>query len=211
MTKYSEALKEYNKGKDKWCIPRKGSPDYKIIEKIMEKNKGSKLSSKDLKVPNIKVSKVSNVHKIPKEPKIKVPKEDKVKVPKICPEGTVLNPKTNRCNKIKVLKVPKEPKEPKESKVHKEPIVKLSNVSKKSKNENIINFPISMKLLSDKKYSKSSVKSSQKTSRVFIKQVNSKQNVNIIANFLRNKLVKDKYTLDNRVSFYKYINNLLLI
>ena len=49
-----------------------------------------------------------------------------------------------------------------------------------------------------------------KRSSVFIKHVDNEQNANIIANFLRNKLIKDKYTLDNRVSFYKYINNLLL-
>jgi len=253
MSKYSEPLKEYNKGKDKLCIPKKGSDDYKLILKIMEKNENkissSPKSQKVLVETKVKVPKICpegtvlnpktnrcNKIKVHKEPKVKVPKEPKVKVPKICPEGTVLNPKTNRCNKIKVhkepkVKVPKEPnvKVPKicpegtvlnpktnrcnKIKVHKEPkepIVKLSSVSKKSKNENIINFPISMKLLSDKKYSKSSVKSSKKTSRVFIKQVNSKQNVNIIANFLRNKLIKDKYTLDNRVSFYKYINNLLV-
>jgi len=112
MTKYSEALKEYNKGKDKWCMPRKGTPDYKIIKDIIEKNKSPKFSSK---VP-------------------------------------------------KVLKVSKDPKS----------------------------------------------SSSRKRSSVFIKQVDNKQNANIIANFLRNKLIKDKYTLDNRVSFYKYINNLLV-
>jgi len=49
-----------------------------------------------------------------------------------------------------------------------------------------------------------------KRSSVFIKQVDNKQNANIIANFLRNKLIKDKYTLDNRVAFYKYIKKLLV-
>ena len=36
MTKYNDALKEYNKGKDNWCMPRKGTPDYKIIKDIIE-------------------------------------------------------------------------------------------------------------------------------------------------------------------------------
>lgn len=32
---------------------------------------------------------------------------------KICPEGKVLNPKTNRCVKVKEPKAPKQPKQPK--------------------------------------------------------------------------------------------------
>ena len=145
MTEYFEALKEYNRGKDKWCMPRKGSDDYKLIIKIIEKNNGTKLSSK--------------------EPKVKV------------------------------------------SKVSKEPKVKVSNVPK---NKSVINLPILNNSFSNKKYSKFSIKNIQKTSRVFIPQINTKKNANIIANFLKNKLIKDKYTLDNRLAFYKYINNLLV-
>jgi len=139
MTKYFEALKEYNHGKDKWCMPRKGSDDYKLIIKIVEKNKGIK-----------SLSKVSKT----KEPKVKVPKV---------------------------------------------PI-----------NKSVINIPIIDNSFSNKKYSKSSIKGSLNRSSVFIKQVDSKKNANIIANFLRNKLIKNKYVLDNRVAFYKYINNLLV-
>jgi len=145
MTKYSEALKEYNKGKDKWCIPRKGTPDYKIIKDIIGKNKIIKSSSKE---PKIKVPKV------PKEPKIKVPKEPKVKV----------------------SKVPK----------------------------------VSIRPYSPMRTNRSRSSSTRKRSSVFIKQVDNKQNANIIANFLKNKLIKDKYTLTNRIAFYKYINNLLV-
>jgi len=142
MTKYNEALKEYNHGKDKWCMPRKGSDDYKLIIKIIEKNKVIKASSK--------------------EPKIKVSKEPKLKV------------------------------------------------SKEHKSKTVINLPISMNSFSNKKYSKSTRKTSKQRSSVFIPQVNTKKNAIIIANFLKNKLIKNKYTLDNRVSFYKYINNLLV-
>ena len=43
--KYIDALKKYNEGKDKWCMPRKGSEDYlniiKIVKKV-SKNKGVK-------------------------------------------------------------------------------------------------------------------------------------------------------------------------
>jgi hypothetical protein len=37
MTKYMDALKKYNEGKDKWCMPRKGSEDYLKIVNMMKK------------------------------------------------------------------------------------------------------------------------------------------------------------------------------
>ena len=159
-------------------MPRKGSDDYKVIIKIIEKNKVINPSSKE---PKVKVPKEPKV-KVPKEPKVKVPKEPKVKVPK--------EPK---------VKVPKEPK----VKVPKEPKVK------DPKNKSVINLPILNNRFSNKKYSKSLKKSSEKRSSVFIKQVDTKQNANIIANFLKNKLIKYKYTLDNRIAFYNYISNIL--
>ena len=35
--KYIDALKKYNEGSDKWCMPRKGSEDYLKIINIMKK------------------------------------------------------------------------------------------------------------------------------------------------------------------------------
>jgi hypothetical protein len=89
-------------------------------------------------------------------------------------------------------------------KVQKEPKLKVP------KSKTVINFPISTNSFLNKKYSKSSIKNGGKRSSVFIKQVENEQNANIIANFLKNKLIKDKYTLTNRIAFYKYINNLLV-
>jgi hypothetical protein len=37
MTKYIDALKKYNEGSDKWCMPRKGSEDYLKIRSMMNK------------------------------------------------------------------------------------------------------------------------------------------------------------------------------
>ena len=34
--KYIDALKKYNEGKDKWCMPRKGSEDYLNIIRMMK-------------------------------------------------------------------------------------------------------------------------------------------------------------------------------
>ena len=52
--KYIDALKKYNEGKDKWCIPRKGSVDYlqmmKMVNKITKlKKSAGKNTSKDKK------------------------------------------------------------------------------------------------------------------------------------------------------------------
>ena len=44
MIKYREALKKYNEGSDKWCMPRKGSEDYLKIRNMM--NKISKMKDK---------------------------------------------------------------------------------------------------------------------------------------------------------------------
>ena len=43
--KYISALKKYNEGSDKWCMPRKGSVDYLKIIKAMKEKSNSKQSS----------------------------------------------------------------------------------------------------------------------------------------------------------------------
>jgi len=49
--KYIDALKKYNEGKDKWCMPRKGSNDYLDIIKMVKKisNIKDKKNIKDIK------------------------------------------------------------------------------------------------------------------------------------------------------------------
>jgi hypothetical protein len=39
--KYIDALRKYNEGKDKWCVPRKGTEDYIKIRNMMNM-KGTK-------------------------------------------------------------------------------------------------------------------------------------------------------------------------
>ena len=36
--KYIDALKKYNEGKTKWCMPKRGSADYIKIKKMVDKN-----------------------------------------------------------------------------------------------------------------------------------------------------------------------------
>ena len=35
QSKFNKALKEFNKGKSSWCIPKKDSKDYEKVMKIM--------------------------------------------------------------------------------------------------------------------------------------------------------------------------------
>lgn len=53
--KYIDALKKYNEGKDKWCMPRKGSEDYLKIREMMKKVSKIKKSkrSKNIKKEDI--------------------------------------------------------------------------------------------------------------------------------------------------------------
>ena len=49
VMKYITALKKYNEGSDKWCMPRKGSEDYLKIIEIMKKISSVK-NSKERKI-----------------------------------------------------------------------------------------------------------------------------------------------------------------
>jgi len=55
--KYIDALKKYNEGKDKWCMPRKGSEDYlniiKMVKKISNIKKAKGIKIKDKKDGNV--------------------------------------------------------------------------------------------------------------------------------------------------------------
>lgn len=140
--KYTDALKIYNKGKTKWCFPRKGSVDH----------------GKVLKIQGKPVVKVKNAVK-----KVSKTKKDVKKIDK----------------KVEVLK----------------------NISKKPKS------------ISNKVFIKDVVKAESKTpefvkvSRNSISKKNSK--AKRIQRFLKNKLITNKYTLDNRVKFSKYLQSRL--
>jgi len=42
---YLEALKIYNQGKNSWCSPRRGTPEYYMVRSIMNKNSGKSVTS----------------------------------------------------------------------------------------------------------------------------------------------------------------------
>ena len=47
-----QALQEYNKGKNKWCVVKKGTPEHAEVMKIMNRIKGGK--EKDNSIGKIK-------------------------------------------------------------------------------------------------------------------------------------------------------------
>lgn len=60
---YILALKEFNKGKTMWCIPKKGSEDHKEVTRLKEKiMKGEKIEHVQEKVKKIeeRVSEITN-------------------------------------------------------------------------------------------------------------------------------------------------------
>ena len=50
--KYIDALKKYNEGSDKWCMPRKGSEDYLKVINLMKRISNIKKSADDKKSDN---------------------------------------------------------------------------------------------------------------------------------------------------------------
>ena len=75
--KYIDALRKYNEGSDKWCIPRKGSADYLKIRDMMkkissiQKSKSKDSSKEDLVEKNmrIKVLQAAIKRRLSKRPK----------------------------------------------------------------------------------------------------------------------------------------------
>jgi hypothetical protein len=60
--KYIDALKKYNEGKDKWCMPRKGTADYLQIIKMMKKiSKIKKSAGKDASKDKEKDAKIKKI------------------------------------------------------------------------------------------------------------------------------------------------------
>ncbi len=61
--KYIDALKKYNEGKTKWCMPKRGSVDYIKIKKMVDKNYSpkNKILLKSKSVSKVDISNITNV------------------------------------------------------------------------------------------------------------------------------------------------------
>jgi len=126
--KYIEALRKYNEGKNKWCMPRKGSSDYITIKRMIDKNYQEKMVSAKLKTSaksSTKSLKNSDIYK-----------------------------SLSKDNRIIIDNLSKKPK-----------IKKSPNI-----------------FISDKRIQK-------------------------IQKFFKKYAVKDKYILENRIKYYKYLLN----
>ena len=77
--KYIDALKKYNEGKTKWCMPKRGSVDYIKIKKMVDKNYSpkNKILLKSKSVSKVDISNITNVIDKP------VSKESKLIIDKI--------------------------------------------------------------------------------------------------------------------------------
>ena len=53
---YLDALKIYNQGKNSWCSPRRGTPEYYMVRSIMNKNSGNSLNSTNSHVMSMRTS-----------------------------------------------------------------------------------------------------------------------------------------------------------
>ena len=153
--KYIDALKKYNEGSDKWCMPRKGSVDYLKIIEIMKR------------ISNIKKSRESsnNIETKAKDNNIKILQAAIKRKLIILPKKNSTQQSANSAN----------------SRLHSASII----------NNNSESFKRASK--------KPSYKSS---SRVFSKDIYKNMKVNKIQNFLKDKLIINKYKLLNRINRY---------
>ena len=102
-------------------VGKKVSTLQAVIRRKLVENEKNKLPNALARVkarriipaPDPKTDAIKKLQAIIRRKIIKKPEPVKpvpIKPPKICPEGSVLNPITNRCNKIKIPKIPKIPK-----------------------------------------------------------------------------------------------------
>lgn len=68
-----QALREFNKNKDNWCIPRKGTKDHNQVKQINDKL--SELRKKGIKKQKKSDTELSNIRKNIEKEKIKDKKE----------------------------------------------------------------------------------------------------------------------------------------
>ena len=153
--KYIDALKKYNEGSDKWCMPRKGSVDYLKIIEIMKR------------ISNIKKSKESSNNTETKA------KDNNIKI-------------LQAAIKRKLIILPKK---------------NSTQQSTSSANSNLHSASIINN--NSESFKRASKKPSYKSSsRVFSKDIYKNMKVNKIQNFLKDKLIINKYKLLNRINRY---------
>jgi glycyl-tRNA synthetase beta subunit len=115
--KYIDALKKYNEGKDKWCMPRKGSEDYLNIIKMV------KNVSKIKKTKRIKDSSIGNDSKSKNA-------DSKIKILQAAIKRKLTFNKNNSNIKASISKISKKPSYNSKSRIFSNDILKNMKIKK---------------------------------------------------------------------------------
>ena len=177
--KVKKTLKKYDESGNiiKKSKPKKVCPEGKVLNPLT--NRCIKIKPEKVKKTLKKYDESGNIIK-------------KSKPKKVCPEGKVLNPLTNRCIKIKPEKIKKN------INAQKTDSNLISKISEKPKN------------ISKKVFINDVIKEESETPEFIELSINNssslkKKKGEIIRNFFKDKLMVNKYTLDNRINFAKYL------
>jgi len=189
-----DALRRYNEGSDKWCIPRKGSADYFKIREMMkkissiQKSKSKESSKEDIENKNrrIRILQAAIKRRLVKKPM-------KSKSPSPSPLPSKESSKEdieNKNRRIRILQAAIK------RRLAKKPMKSLS-----------LSPPPPHKSLSRLSSSSPTQPSYRSESRAFSKDYYENQGAMKIQKFLRDKLIANKNNLNNRVNAYKLVSS----
>ena len=181
--KYMDALRKYNEGSDKWCIPRKGSEDYLKIRSMMKKISSIQNSkSKDSSKEDIEA------------------KNNRIRVLQAAIKRRLTAKKNDEKEKtVRVLQA-----------AIKRRITAKKDAKSKSKSASAASSVASSASAASSAASSASVAASaaayKTSSRVFSSDVYKNQKITKIQKFLRNKLIAKKNNLISRINTYKLVS-----
>ena len=177
--KYMDALRKYNEGSDKWCIPRKGSEDYLKIRSMMKKISSIQNSkSKDSSKEDIEA------------------KNNRIRVLQAAIKRRLTAKKNDEKEKtVRVLQA-----------AIKRRLTAKKNVKSKSASSAASSASSASSAASASAASAASAAAYKTSSRVFSSDVYKNQKITKIQKFLRNKLIAKKNNLISRINTYKLVS-----
>ena len=190
--KYIDALRKYNEGSDKWCIPRKGSEDYLKIRSMMKKissiqNSKSKDSSKeDIEAKNNRIRVLQAAIKRRLTAKKNDEKEKTVRVLQAAIKRRITAKKDAKS---------------------KSKSASAASAASSASAASAASAASSASAASVASAASSASAAAYKTSsRVFSSDVYKNQKITKIQKFLRNKLIAKKNNLISRINTYKLVS-----
>ena len=205
--KYMDALRKYNEGSDKWCIPRKGSEDYLKIRSMMKKissiqNSKSKDSSKeDIEAKNNRIRVLQAAIKR----RLTAKKNDEKKNDEKEKTVRVLQAAIKR--RLTAKKNDEKKNDEKEKTVRVlQAAIKRRLTAKKDAKSKSASASAASAASSASSASSASAAAYKTSSRVFSSDVYKNQKITNIQKFLRNKLIAKKNNLISRINTYKLVS-----